>query len=471
MRQIDIINFVDAVTNPSVHFKTLKNILPVFNSRGSIIMFAGNQSVVFRISIDDKYYSLKCSEVPYEEISEEVKGAVKFIASMERDYLVRSQHIERELSIYTQDRSFIDLSVELRPWIEGTTLGSAMTDLLYVDDSEGMDVVIDKFLTIADNLLMEDFAHGDLKPDNILITNSGKMLLIDFGSAYINQYHSSPSKEIGTIGYRHPLRDQNYYNLRIDDYPIAVILSTMLVASKSAMLFDRYNNGEFSIFNPIDVIEGKSEVFDLCVTLFKDDIIESHILNMLKSPTPALEMVSWWLKRLIEKRAISSTAVGDELMFDDASLKYGICTSDKTTTFPAIFDDATPVFSGHFAVKVGSTWAVVDRAAKPLTDFIYRDVKSLDEGRVAVMQGRKYAIMNSDYTMVTDYIYDDINNFHSCYAVVKRGGKYGYINAFGVEVVDIKYDFAKNIKDGIASVRSDDKHINISIEEFSTAIL
>ncbi len=460
MRQIDIINFVDAVTNPRVHFKTLTNILPMYNSRGSVIMYAGNQSVVFKVSIDSKCYALKCLELPHKELTEEAKSAMMFISSQDRDYLVSSQHLEKELSIYTLDKSFEDLSVELRPWIDGTTLGSKMMDLIDIGDSKGMDLVIDDFLKLASKLLEEDFAHGDLKPDNILITNSGKMLLIDFGSVYINQYHSSPNKEVGTVGYRHPLRDKYYYNRRIDDYPIAIILSTMLVSCRSAMLFDRYTTGEFSIFSPANIIDERSEVFTASLELFKDDIIERCILSMLKSTTPALEMFAWWINKLIEKRAISPIAECSKIMFDSESLKYGLCKSDDTTTFPAIFDDAVAVFDGLFAVKIGSLWAIIDSSAKPLTEFVYRDIKSLDNNLIAAMMGRKYTVLKRDFTALAGYIYDDINNYHSGFAVVKRDGKYGYINCSGMEVVEAKYDFAKNIRNGIASVRVGSEYID-----------
>ncbi|UKI39907.1 MAG: hypothetical protein L6V35_04035 [Alistipes putredinis] len=76
-------------------------------------------------------------------------------------------------------------------------------------------------------LLKEEWAHGDLKPDNIIITPSGHGRLIDYDAAYVPDSGFDSTPEIGTPAYQHPLRDTGMYDKHIDDYPSALLSANL----------------------------------------------------------------------------------------------------------------------------------------------------------------------------------------------------------------------------------------------------
>ncbi|CAG2176820.1 unnamed protein product [Oppiella nova] len=87
----------------------------------------------------------------------------------------------------------------------------------------------------------------DLKPDNVLITRTGKIKLCDFGLAKevynCDSFRMSKAKhtaDVGTVDYMAPEAETNDYNHLIDIYSLSLI---------GAQLFG---------FDTYDIIEGKN---------------------------------------------------------------------------------------------------------------------------------------------------------------------------------------------------------------------
>ena len=85
---------------------------------------------------------------------------------------------------------------------------------------------------MAVGLLDREYAHGDLKPENIIVTPDGDMRAIDWDAAFTPELAGNPAPETGTAAYQHPLRTNELFDKHIDDYSIAM-LSTMLHAAAS----------------------------------------------------------------------------------------------------------------------------------------------------------------------------------------------------------------------------------------------
>ncbi|MEG1649308.1 MAG: WG repeat-containing protein [Rikenellaceae bacterium] len=454
MRRIDIINFVEALRNPKNHLRTLKDIELINDNCGVPIMYTGNRSVVFKAKLNNRVVAVKCYENHTLQFTEGLIQSSNYFNAINSPLINRSEIYPRELVFHDEMSAIaIELTIELYDWIDGRTIGAELCEAAYLNDQMRLNFIIDGFLDMAIKLLDAEFAHGDIKADNIIITNSGKFLLIDLNNAYIPKFHYSPSHEIGTNGFRHPERNAFYYNKRIDDYPIAIIFATLLVAQKSSHLFFKYYDGEFSIFVPDDILKGRSSVFAVTEDLFKDDIILSHIITFLKSETPAITDMRWWLEKLVEQRKIVNHK-GSRVSYDKRNNRYAIADNTETTTYPAIFSDANQPYKHIISVKLENMWGFMSLNGEKLTDFIFEDIHMFSQDRVAVKKFGKYGFLNCNLDHITEFKYDDVNNFYEGFAVVKIADKYGYINANGTEVTPIIYDFANNVKQGRAKIRT-----------------
>lgn len=81
-----------------------------------------------------------------------------------------------------------------------------------------------KFQDFVCWLLPKHFAHGDLKPDNIIVKNDGNILLVDYDGMYVPSLCGRRALELGTPMYRFKNRTLDDFNEYIDDYAAVVLL-------------------------------------------------------------------------------------------------------------------------------------------------------------------------------------------------------------------------------------------------------
>ena len=81
------------------------------------------------------------------------------------------------------------------------------------------------------------FAHGDLKPDNILVREDGTLVLVDYDGMYVPAMKGQKARELGSPDFRHPLRTENDFDEHIDDFALLILTLTILIACESPSSF------------------------------------------------------------------------------------------------------------------------------------------------------------------------------------------------------------------------------------------
>jgi serine/threonine protein kinase len=92
------------------------------------------------------------------------------------------------------------------------------------DDCTALEKLIAEFNWFAFWLLSQPFAHGDLKPDNIVVRPDGKPVLLDYDGMYVPAMKGQPARELGSPVYQHPARTVDDFGKRIDDFALLVLL-------------------------------------------------------------------------------------------------------------------------------------------------------------------------------------------------------------------------------------------------------
>lgn len=130
-------------------------------------------------------------------------------------------------NVYEAVKSETGVTV-LEEYIDGQTVGEYLLDNLYTENGA-------RFVTISlckalCFLHQNKIIHKDIKPENVMIDNSGTVKLIDFDAARIYKpYQSEDTKILGTTGYAAPEQyGLNQTDERTDIYALGVLMNVML---------------------------------------------------------------------------------------------------------------------------------------------------------------------------------------------------------------------------------------------------
>lgn len=214
--------------------RTLGQIDVCRDQKGRMCYTAGNSAIVFRIRHQGRIRSLRC-----------YMHHPRHLPQIYGDRL-----LPRELFIYTSPASGVWVDAVLGDWIEGITLHQAVAEAAGAGDRARLSRFAAAFDRMAAALTADDWAHGDLKPENIIADPTGRLHLIDFDAVFLPAFAGQSSPELGTAAYQHPARTVRDYDASLDDYPAALISTALHALALDPTLYTRYAEADGLLFTP-----------------------------------------------------------------------------------------------------------------------------------------------------------------------------------------------------------------------------
>lgn len=119
-------------------------------------------------------------------------------------------------------------TVVLEEWINGISVGEILEQGLYRED--GVRRVAKELCTSLSALHGLQIVHRDIKPEHVLITETGEVKLLDFDAARIHKlYGARDTVVLGTVGYAAPEQfGLSQTDCRADLYAMGVLMNVML---------------------------------------------------------------------------------------------------------------------------------------------------------------------------------------------------------------------------------------------------
>ena len=218
------------------NFNELSSLRPVVDSYGEPVMSSGNFAVVFKMrdENDGKLYAVKCFIKDQEGRDESYRKIADELEVISSSYILPLRYLENELFVDSAQCSNEEFPVVVMEWVEGETLDAYLKRNL--NDKYELEMLSYRFNRMAAWLLAQPFAHGDLKPDNILVRNDGSLVLVDYDGMYVPTMKGEKAREIGSPDYRHPSSTDSDFDEHIDDFSIAVIALSLKALSLNPQL-------------------------------------------------------------------------------------------------------------------------------------------------------------------------------------------------------------------------------------------
>ena len=291
--------YIEAIKSAEDNFKELNYLRPVLGEDGLPVMTSGNFAVVFKMKDerDGKFYAVKCFTKEQEGRAEAYREIAKELKDVSSPYLVSIRYMEKELFVDTDQTEEEEFPVLLMDWVEGKTLDKYLRENL--DDKYALEMLAYRFSQLAQWLIPQPFAHGDLKPDNILVREDGSLVLVDYDGMYVPAMKGQKARELGSPDFRHPLRTENDFDEHIDDFPITSIILSLKTISISPLLFEEFGGTNrlllternyYDLYNSQIMnhlfymlsIKDLAMVFSIFISSFKNYGIDNDVKSAIK---------------------------------------------------------------------------------------------------------------------------------------------------------------------------------------------
>ena len=246
-----ISEYVKAIQDAGDNLEQLAHLTPVLDDHGEPYRSSGAFAVVFKMQDKrtGKYYALKCFTEEQEGRADAYRQIADELDLLDSPYITSVKYMEKELFVDSQCEED-EFPVLLMDWVDGETM-EAYIAANYRNQS-AMLMLSYRFGKMAAWLRSQSFAHGDVKPDNIIIRPDGSLTLVDYDGMFVSSMNGSKSPTIGTKDFSHPLRTVDDFDETIDDFSLASIALSLKAISMNSKLLDAYGASDRLLFSEND---------------------------------------------------------------------------------------------------------------------------------------------------------------------------------------------------------------------------
>ena len=246
-----ISEYVKAIQDAGDNLEQLAHLTPVLDDHGEPYRSSGAFAVVFKMldKSTGKYYALKCFTEEQEGRAEAYRQIADELDLLDSSYITSVKYMEKELFVDSQCEED-EFPVLLMDWVEGETMEAYIAANYH--NQSAMSMLCYRFGKMAAWLRSQSFAHGDVKPDNIIIRPDGSLTLVDYDGMFVSSMKGCKSPTIGTRDFSHPLRTVDDFDETIDDFSLASIALSLKAISMKSTLLDIYGASDRLLFSEND---------------------------------------------------------------------------------------------------------------------------------------------------------------------------------------------------------------------------
>lgn len=452
MRFPTIDQYVDALRDPALCLKSLSGLVLPVREDGEPAYSSGGFGVVFSaLRSDGVPLALKCFTRKQWGRTQAYKRLCALLP--ESEYLVKTQYLSNEISVapYGSDL-MVAYDVVVMEYVEGMTLSEKIYRAVKGCDTRTLRVLSYNFDVMAMWLLGVDFAHGDLKPDNIMVLEDLSLKLIDYDGVFVEDMVGEAQRECGSQTFQHPLRGQKPLGKYIDDYSIALISLSLRAIAADYDIYNRYCGNSSSL-----LIDSSEAMLGCSMSLNYIEgcgVVCSKLVAAIKSPSPKIDNLREVIAQSLGTDPCASSDMESELISYRSGDRYGYVDVDGNVVIEAQWDEVTEMKGGVSRVRIGRKWGLIDSSGAKLSRLLYDEIWEFTarEALALVVKNSKYGFIDRKGRVAISVKYDYAASFSEDFAVASLNGRFGYIDVRGRWKVPPQYDFCRPVRGGSAQV-------------------
>jgi len=264
-----ISEYIEAIKSAEDNFEELSYLRPVLGDDGLPVMTSGNFAVVFKMKDEQsgKLYAVKCFTREQEGRAEAYREIAKELGKVSSSYILTILYLKNELFVDTNQTDLTEFPVLIMDWVDGVPLNKYIRQ--NINESSLLRQLSHNFKKLLLWLLSQPFAHGDLKPDNILVKQDGSLVLVDYDGMFVPSMKGEKIRELGSPDFQNPNKAMEKYDENMDLFSlVSIFLSLSIVANDSDTLV-RFGAEDRLLFSVNDYLDlQQSELFNYIISSF-----------------------------------------------------------------------------------------------------------------------------------------------------------------------------------------------------------
>lgn len=239
------------------------------NAKG-LQYYSGGFTVVFPVTVGSEKWAFRCWHTPLKDSKKRYTLMSKSLQESLLPFFCSFSYSENGIIVNGESYP----TTKMR-WVDGMDLKKYIC--YHYQESNLIKKLAKDFLEMTIDLHTHKIAHGDLQHGNILISDTGKIFLVDYDSMYVpTMGNSYPDIITGLVDYQHPARKNNRYSShKLDYFSELIIYTSLLAISEKPELVSKYNvaDSEALLFTSSDFDNfNNSQIYQELNNLGNNDI-------------------------------------------------------------------------------------------------------------------------------------------------------------------------------------------------------
>jgi serine/threonine protein kinase len=225
-----------ALIDPALKAGSLKT-----TGLGLPLALCGGFALTYIVTTGGKKYAVRCFHKKSSNLEKRYEAISKKIKSLNSPYFVdfafQSQGVRIAGGVFP---------VVKMAWATGETLASFVEanyrNKISLANLQGA------LQKLAAYLELNSIAHGDIQPENLMISGQGNTLqLIDYDGMYVPEISSLGSAEIGQRNFQHPKRNEKLWNGQLDRFAFISLHCALKTLQADASYWDKTQSDQSAI--------------------------------------------------------------------------------------------------------------------------------------------------------------------------------------------------------------------------------
>ena len=408
-----ISEYIEAIKSAEDNFEELSYLRPVLGDDGLPVMTGGNFAEVFKMKDEQsgKFYAVKCFTKEQEGRAEAYREIAKELEKVSSSYILSIRYLDKELFVDTGQTTETEFPVLLMDWVEGVPLNNYIRQI--INDSSLIRQLSHNFKKLSIWLLSQPFAHGDLKPDNILVKQDGSLVLVDYDGMYVPSMKGETIREMGSPDFQNPHKAVEKFDENMDLFSlVSIFLSLSIVANDSDTLV-RFGAEDRLLFSVNDYLDlQQSELFNYIISSFPSNGKIRKVTDILYKLCNG-ELVSLFVVNSVRRILTSDVVCTLNKDRDLPSAEEYIDAISNSSFYFRTLEHLKIITENNQVIYVKGANSVVFKMQDELTEKYYAikcyaDVKYDIFNRLELVK-TKLNLVESPYLVKFDIVYNEIN--------------------------------------------------------------